>query len=155
MPTKTKPVDDKSEIAVQGEDKPIQVYLPKDREPSLSEKLALIYTEVERLQNTARNTFLNFNYAPVQAYKDMIRPLLGKYGVVIIPHVVNHEVSPAPKDQLRHTLTMKFEIKDGRETIEVPWVTEATDKGDFGITKALTLATKYFLSNLFLISSSD
>jgi len=84
---------------------------------------------------------------------------LNEAKLMIIPSIKSceyTEVESKSGSKGRHVyLTMEFNITDGKESIVATWAGEAIDYGDKAVTKAGTLARKYFLVALFQIATGD
>jgi len=128
---------------------------------SLIVKLAEVQAAVKDVPKRGHNKSLGYNYVQAVDVKDALRQELAKRKVMIIPEIVGaHHEPMATKSGgtlVFTTLHMRFHIVDGEtgEEIVVDWQAEANDTGDKGISKATTLATKYFLINLFLVPGDE
>jgi hypothetical protein len=116
----------------------------------LAVKIAKITGEIKPINRSAFNEYYGFTFAPLESVKKETSPLLAKYGVAIVPSVKDYK-----RDGQKTILELEYTITDGKESFTVGWRSEGNDKGDYGITKALSFATKYFLINLFNIPIVD
>ncbi len=130
---------------------------------TLAGKLAAIMGEINRVAKRGRNTFHKYDYVMEADLADEIRPLLAKYRIAIYPSAESYEqiINPVPeggKDQGPISLVwMSFKIKcaDSGEEQVVRFPGMGQDKGDKGIYKAITGATKYWMYKTFLVSTGD
>lgn len=127
-------------------------------ELTLAQKILRIQTEMGTVSKQGTNTFQRYKYAREVDIVNAVRPLLNKYGVIVIP-----ELAMAPniidmEKQKLTTLAMKFKVvnadnpKDYYDTV-IP--AQGSDNGDKGVYKAITGAKKYFYANTFLIATDD
>lgn len=102
-----------------------------------------------------------YNYRGIDAVVNALHPLLGRYGVIISPVVVGHELTPFTGYSKPHTLTVltiDYHIfgPDG-DQLEPPvraigYGLDATDKGPG---KAMSYAFKTAIGQLFSLPTDD
>lgn len=101
----------------------------------------------------------HFMFRGVDDVYNELHPILAECGIVIIPEVVNYEVSERQARNgvllyTRATILHHFTAEDGsRVTTKV--VGEAMDSGDKGMNKAMSIALKYALFQIFTIPTKE
>lgn len=119
---------------------------------SIYAKIIKVMDQVSRVPKNGFNDFHKYSYATEADLVDTIRPLLVETGLSYFATV---------KDVVREgeltRVQMDFVLADTEtgETLTSCYYGEALDKGDKGIYKAYTGATKYFLMKTFLIATGD
>lgn len=126
---------------------------------SLAARIARVMLQINRLPKSGYNSKQNYKYVQDEDVLDTLRPLLAQEGIVVFASVesVEQSLSTSDTSSALHTLvyfifTMTCETG---EKIECRWAGEANDWGDKGVSKAATLAQKYWLLKTFLLSSGD
>ena len=117
---------------------------------SIFAKIANVMAKMERVEKNASNDFHKYKYASADAVFDICRRLMAEEKLVIIPRMENvHQADNSTNIDFTFTLC----CGETGATLDVPWMGEATDKGDKGINKCATTALKYFLMKLFVIDT--
>ena len=102
------------------------------------------------------NKYDNYKFRGIDDVLNALAPILAKYGVLIIPSVVEREVKQVATQKggtMNHAiLTVDYTLYDA----DGDWIThraqgEAMDRGDKAINKAMTSAYKYFVFQAFCI----
>lgn len=131
----------------------------KEETQSLAAKLAKIGKEIGALEKSGHNDLQRYDYIEYGVVAGRIRELLDKYGVAIIPEVVDYERDEVTNSKggkgYHYVLNMHFTIvnaDDHEDTQEANWLGEGIDYGDKGVNKAETAGVKYFLMRLFNVS---
>lgn len=102
------------------------------------------------IAKNSNNSAQNFKFRGIDAMYNALAPILGRHGVVIVPTNVSYERTTLtnakgnPSYQTLASVNYKFYAKDG-SSIEGFGVGEAQDTGDKSMSKALTMAYKYFI----------
>ena len=127
---------------------------------NVAKKITLAMAEMETYApKDGFNAFHKYGFTSVSQYIAHVRPALTKYGLVIIPSLVERvDYEDATTD-----LTMKYTVIDSEtgeyiESVMVGRGQDMTTQGkrmDKGPYKAYSGALKYFLSSLFMIASGD
>jgi len=128
------------------------------RKPSgLATKLCEIMGELGRVPKHGRNDFHKYDYAMEADVLEMLRAPLAARGVFAYPSVESVTVEPAPKESFLTTIVVAFTFVDADtgEFLTVKMPGQGTDKGDKGVYKAITGATKYALLKTFLLPTGD
>ena len=109
-------------------------------------------SQVSRVPKNGFNNFHKYAYATESDLTESIRPILLESGLAFFSTVL---------DQSREgeftKVKMEFTLADvdTGETLKSVYWGEGQDKGDKGLYKAYTGATKYFLMKTFLIPTGD
>jgi hypothetical protein len=126
-------------------------------ERKLAAKLAKIMGEVRNVEKNGHNAFHNYRYAMEQDMLVAVREKLASAQIFVLTGISSVEVKDTAKDGFLTTIRTIHTFVDGEtgETLETSSAGQGTDKGDKGIYKAITGATKYFISKNFLIPTGD
>lgn len=119
---------------------------------SIYSKLGKVMSQVSRVPKNGYNSFHKYNYATESDLTESIRPILLEAGLAFFSNVLDQE-----RDGEFTKVKMEFTLADietGEILKSVYWG-EGQDKGDKGLYKAYTGATKYFLMKTFLIPTGD
>jgi hypothetical protein len=115
-------------------------------------KIAKVMSQVNRVPKNGYNSFHKYNYATESDLTESIRPILLEAGLAFFSNVVEQErEGEFTKVKMEFTLA---DIETG-EVLKSTYWGEGQDKGDKGLYKAYTGATKYFLMKTFLIPTGD
>ena len=101
----------------------------------------------------------HFMFRGVDDVYNELHPILAECGIVIIPEVVNYEVSERQARNgvllyTRATILHHFTAEDGSH-VTTKVVGEAMDSGDKGMNKAMSIALKYALFQIFTIPTKE
>lgn len=129
----------------------------------LAKKILSIQTEISHVAKNGKNAFQNYEYATERDFVATLKPLLEKYGVIVIPSlagapsVIESEDKKGAKKFLT-TICMQYKLVNTDDPTDffvslVPG--QGQDAGDKGVYKAITGAKKYFISNTFFIPTGD
>lgn len=134
----------------------------------LTEKLLEIEKEMPEITKTGHNENQNYDFVEQQTIMNTVRPLLQKYGVLVIPRVVDHSVSnkqgwnikanAVTETGVKVVVKMVFQfinVHGDDDTLDIPWTAEGDDWGDKGTNKATTIAQKNMYIRLFNIADTD
>ena len=126
-------------------------------ERKLAAKLAKIMGEVRNVEKNGTNSFHGYRYAMEQDMLVAVREKLALANIFVLTGVSSVEVKDTAKDGFLTTIRTVHTFVDGEtgEELEASSAGQGTDKGDKGIYKAITGATKYFISKNFLIPTGD
>jgi hypothetical protein len=115
-------------------------------------KIAKAMAQVERVPKTGYNSFHKYAYATETDLTESIRPILTECGLAFFSSVLEQE-----REGEFTKAKMEFTVADTEtgECIKSTYWGEGQDKGDKGLYKAYTGATKYFLMKTFLIPTGD
>lgn len=137
---------------------PKLVESPPMQQKNLIQKCASVMASLAHVPKRGHNSFHNYDYATEADIADAVRESMAREGVMLIPSVEKCDFRDAPtKSGMERgvTLTVKYRLTDGTDSIEFNIIGEGQDRGDKATYKAMTGATKYALLKLFLISTGD
>ena len=107
------------------------------------------------------NKSMNFYFVRDEDQMGVLQPIVARHRLLILPQIyqVGHmdgETARGGK-RMHVKLWMAFTLCDPEtgQSVTLPWFGEAQDTQDKAITKATTLAKKYFLKALFLLAVTD
>lgn len=128
-----------------------------DKPLKLAFKLAQIMGEITHVEKNGENTFHHYKYAMEADMLAAVRQKLAAAKIFVLTGVSKVEIRETPKDGFLTTIQTTHIFVDGEtgETLEASSAGQGTDKGDKGVFKAITGATKYFISKNFLIPTGD
>jgi hypothetical protein len=119
---------------------------------NIYQKLGKVMSQVNRVPKNGYNAFHKYAYATESDLTESIRPILLEAGLAFFSSVLEQE-----REGEFTKVKMEFilaDIETGEKLTSTYWG-EGQDKGDKGLYKAYTGATKYFLMKTFLIPTGD
>lgn len=122
--------------------------------------LISINKEIEAIGKNRKNETQGFKFRGIDDVMNELHGLFSKHEVIINPIVSSSDVSERTNQKgtlIFHTrLNVNFEFiaSDGSK-IQSTAIGEAMDSGDKGINKAMSIALKYVLLQMFLIPTED
>ena len=119
---------------------------------SVYTKIAEVMDKVERIQKNGWNDFHKYKFATESDITDSVRPMLAQAGLAFFSNVLEQERTG---DTTKVKMAFTLADIDTAEKLEFTFWGEGQDKGDKGLYKAYTGATKYFLKSIFLIATGD
>lgn len=102
----------------------------------------------------------HFMFRGVDDVYNELHPILAECGIVIVPEVVSYDVSEGRSTKgsvifyTRATIRHHFTAEDGSH-VTTKVVGEAMDSGDKGMNKAMSIALKYALFQIFTIPTKE
>lgn len=119
---------------------------------TLAAKLAEITASVGKINKTGYNDFQKYTYVTEADILEVIRGEIASRNIFVSSSVIGSSY----QDNLT-TVNVRFTFHDGdsEETLEVQSMGQGHDKGDKGIYKAITGASKYMLLKNFLLPTGD
>jgi len=119
---------------------------------TLHSKLLEIMKEVGYLQKDGTNDFHHYNYVTERKVSEVFRNALASRSILFLTSVEDHS-----HDGQLSTVATRHQFIDveSGETLEFCSAGEGYDKGDKGVYKAITGATKYALVKFFLLPTGD
>jgi len=136
-----------------------QIVSPPIPEGNIYIRLAAIAAEVGAMAKQ-RNTSQGFDAFAVDDVYSKLRPLFARYGVVVVPQVVDtryeHITSKSGTQGIAAYVTMKYRLyaADGSH-VTIRFAAEGQDYGDKATNKAVQQAFKYALIQMFMISTGE
>jgi hypothetical protein len=127
---------------------------------NLYQKLAKITGEIGVIAKDGNNQQQKYKYIEYETIAGKFRELFSKYGVVLIPSMVEQERSAITTSRgssgVSTVCHFEFTVVNADKPDDrfvVKWQGEAVDYGDKATNKAATAAVKYYLMRQFNISS--
>lgn len=127
---------------------------------NLYQKLAKITGEIGVIAKDGNNQQQKYKYIEYETIAGKFRELFSKYGVVLIPSMVDQERSAITTSRgssgVSTVCHFEFTVVNADKPDDrfvVKWQGEAADYGDKATNKAATAAVKYYLMRQFNISS--
>lgn len=136
---------------------------PVSGRAALYTKIAAVAGEAHSVEKDGNNTQLRYRYPTPAVVMQLIKPLLARHNLALLPEVESVEKvdtgakTQSGQPQVLTRVNMVFHIADaeGGEMLSVRWCGEGLDWSDKGIAKAQTVAVRTFLLNFFQIPSVD
>ena len=121
----------------------------------VAEAMAQVQAGIKKIEHDSKNEFANYKYASIDAYYDVVRPLLSDAGLLIIPNEVHAEISADSQ-----TLKVVFEfilLHSSGEVWEMPIrrTQYIPNKGAQACGAALSYAEKFIFRTLFKIPTGE
>lgn len=131
----------------------------KAAKPAIYAALIEANKKVGAIAKDNRNAQQGFKFRGIDEVYNELHPVLAECGIVIIPEVVNYEVVERQTKSnvllyTRATIRHHFTASDG-SSVTTTVVGEAMDSGDKGMNKAMSIALKYALFQLFTIPTRE
>jgi ERF superfamily len=119
---------------------------------SIYSKISKVMSQVNRVPKNGFNKFHKYAYATESDLTESIRPILIEARLAFFSTVLEQT-----REGEFTKVKMEFTLADldTGETLKSTYWGEGQDKGDKGLYKAYTGATKYFLMKTFLIPTGD
>lgn len=124
------------------------------------ECIGRIIEELPAIGKNQRNQSQNFNFRGIDDVQNALTPLLGKYGVFYVPDVLER----VPERRTTSGGSTMYEVDlhvrytfygPGGDSISGSGWGEGTDMGDKATSKAMTMAMKYVLFQVFAIATAE
>ena len=123
---------------------------------NLHQRLHAVMSDAGMIAKDGNNNFHKYKYASASAYIKVIRPLLVKYRLTMIPVIANMTNDPNNPELMRIVMQYTFtNIDKPSETIMVAVPSAGSDKGDKALFKAMTSAQKYMFAQTFALETGD
>lgn len=127
---------------------------------SIFKKIPAIGLEIEAIAKDRHNRSQDFNFRGIDDFYNMLSPLLAKHGVFTVPKVIkeSREIrSSKSGGQLNYAILdmeYNFYSEDG-SFITARVIGEGMDSGDKASNKAMAIAHKYALMQVFAVPTED
>lgn len=133
--------------------------LANTKSPAIYPALIKANKAIGAIAKNNANQQQHFMFRGVDDVYNELHPIFAECGIVIIPEVVNYEVSERQARNgvllyTRATILHHFTAEDGSH-VTTKVVGEAMDSGDKGMNKAMSIALKYALFQLFTIPTKE
>mgnify|MGYP003407579216 FL=1 len=124
------------------------------------EKISYIMSEVGVVKKDKRNTMQNYNFRGIDDMYNALNVHMAKAGVFVTSEVTDVKREERPSKQggvlMYSILTMKFKFYAGDgSSVESVTMGEAMDSGDKSMNKAMSVAYKYALMQIFCIPTDE
>jgi hypothetical protein len=127
---------------------------------SIHEKIVAIMRETESIPKDRKNTGQGYNFRGIDDVYLALHNLLAKHGVFTVPEVIEEHseerVTKSGSPLIYRILKIKFHFMadDGSEVCAT-MIGEGMDSGDKAANKAMSVAHKYALLQVFAIPTDD
>lgn len=127
---------------------------------NIYESITAIMEEVPAIGKNKKNTQQNFNFRGIDDVMNALQPLLSKHKVFIVPEILEQtreERTTKNGSVLIYSICKikyKFYAEDGT-FIEAVTIGEGMDSGDKATNKAMSIAMKYALFQVFCIPTEE
>lgn len=128
--------------------------------PLIYQRLASILKETGAITKSRKNQQQGFMFRGIDDIMNELHDVFSKNEVFILPQVQAFATENRPTKSgglntfTRATITFRYTTTDG-SFVETTNVGEAMDSGDKGMNKAMSIALKYSLLQMFLIPTED
>lgn len=128
--------------------------------PSVHQLLGIIVGELPAVGKNQRNASQGFNFRGIDDVLNVLNPILSKYGVFFVPDVVERVYTQraTSKGGVMHAVDLHVRYTfygPGRDSVTGSVWGEGTDSGDKATNKAMTMAMKNILFQVFAISTDE
>jgi hypothetical protein len=120
-------------------------------EKTLAQRIANVQSKITAVERDGVNPAFKHRYASKDAIMKAIRPLLAAEGIAALVSCDRQWIEADGKARVE----MRLILTDGTTTLEILGQGEGADKFDKAVYKAQTGATRYLLSQAFLIDTGD
>jgi len=118
--------------------------------------IAAAMGDIKRLEKESRNAHANYDYAGIDAFMDLCRPICAAHGLHIQPNCVDYELIPqANKMWAKYVFEFVVAHSSGQQTAPQKSVVFLMVTGAQTSGSAQSYALKQFLRGLLLISTGD
>ena len=134
----------------------------KPKQPLIYERISKIMAEMPAIGKDAENKAQHFKYRSIDAIMDVVHGLLAQHNVFYTPHVASQDRQIL--DRMKEgvvvgktvivALSIEYKVYCSEDRSEItvgPIIGEAMDTGDKASAKAMTMALKTMLLQLFCI----
>lgn len=141
--------------------------MDEPRTPQIYGALAAIMEETKAIAKTEKNNGQNFMFRGIDNVMNGLHDLFAKHKVLILDEVLDYNVTEKITEKecngritksilyyTRAKIKFHFLTSDGSE-VTTTNVGEAMDSGDKGMNKAMSVALKYALLQMFLIPTEE
>ncbi|MGD9494994.1 MAG: ERF family protein [Armatimonadota bacterium] len=131
--------------------------------PNVHQRLLAVQRAITNIAPDGHNERFHYRYVSNSAVLSAIRAAMNENGLVLVPEVVEHDcrVGAIPVREGAHHLSVIrmrmtwVNVDDPQDTVVCEWSGAGIDGQEKGISKAVTIAVKYFLLKQFLIPTDD
>ena len=137
------------------------IVAPAEQQKSIYAALSAFQGDVVMIHKDGRNEFHKYNYASLEQWVEVLRPLLRGHGLAVTMTCLGVEDLPPLETSRGGTLRLvrvkarAVVMHTSGETITLDAYGEGSDQGDKAVYKAMTGARKYLLAALSGSATSD
>ena len=129
-------------------------------ERSVHQRLVAILAELPAIGKTTLNPQQKFMYRSHDDVLNALNPLLAKHGVYVVPDVIDRVTAQRETARGSVMYEVNLHVRYTFLGVEGDWVTasawgEGTDMGDKATNKAMTMAFKAVLGQVFAVSTEE
>lgn len=124
------------------------------------QKMAAILKETKAITKSEKNQQQGFKFRGIDNVMNELHDIFAKNDVFVLQEVISFETNDRPTKSggvntfTRATIKFRYMTTDG-SFVETVNVGEAMDSGDKGMNKAMSIALKYSLLQMFLIPTEE
>lgn len=135
-------------------------YRGEIRYRTIHEIMGLILAEMPAIGKTQRNESQKFNFRGIDDVLEQMTPLLGKYGAFYTPHVLerisDRRTTSGGSTMYEVNLHVRYVFHGpGGDEVDASGWGEGTDMGDKATSKAMTMAMKYVVVQVFAVATQE
>ena len=134
--------------------------MKEEHKRNIFETIDLIMKEVPAIGKTKQNTKQNYKFRGIDDVTNKLQPIFAKYKLFVVPKVLE-QTREERKTSMGGTLLYSickikytFYAEDG-SYVEATVIGEGMDSGDKASNKAMAIAFKYVLSQVFCIPTEE
>jgi len=123
---------------------------------TFNQKLLAVQKEVGTVKKTKQNPYFKSNYADINDILDLVKPILNKYGLVLVQPLIDTTIVNTDKAKIDIKTSIKTVIlnADGEEYIEAI-VTIPTSEDSQKNGSAITYYRRYAIQSLLALEAED
>jgi hypothetical protein len=131
----------------------------EDNQPgvkAIDRAMSEIFADVKAIEKAKENKFFHFKFRGIDDVYAALHPLFAEHKVFLRVEILEHLTEDRNTKEgvtLHHIVKVRFSFRSGEDGSELSSVAigEASDTGDKGATKAMSIALKYLMFQTFLI----
>jgi hypothetical protein len=118
--------------------------------------MSAIFADIKAIEKGKLNTFFKFKFRGIDDIYEALHPIFAAHKVFLRVQLLDHETEDRDTREgttLHHIVKVRYTFRSGEDGSEISSVAigEASDTGDKGATKAMSIALKYLMLQTFLI----
>lgn len=131
--------------------------MSETRETSVNDLIVQAMNLLGPIAKSQRNAAQGFSFRGIDVVMNAIHPIFAKVGLFVTPDVISHEckeiVTPKGAKMFHHTMNVGFKFRGAgcKDAIYCSTMGEASDSGDKGAAKCMSIALKYALFQTLMI----
>ena len=157
--TESRPLDELRPPGATGATTPIYIGGPNDTRTVFQRVLAII-DELPAIGKTQENVQQHFMFRGHDDVMNALNPLLAKHGVFIVPDVLDRVTSERKTSRGATMYEVNLHVRftfygAGGDAFTASGWGEGTDMGDKSTSKAMTMAFKYVVAEVFALATAE